>query len=70
MADQLREMKAKGVVLDDDGCQADDYAHLLTHDEAVANLLNLDPVAPEDEEDGENEDESVSDPESGAVTQA
>jgi hypothetical protein len=54
-ADQLRAMKADGVVLDPDGGTSDDYASLVTSDPAVAKKWGL-----EDEREfwGEDEDES------------
>jgi hypothetical protein len=39
--DELRAMKAAGVVLRDDGCAEDDYATLVTSDRAVAKKFGF-----------------------------
>ncbi len=48
-ADELREMKARGVVLADTGTVTDDYAFLQTDDPEVAKEFGFEPVEEEDE---------------------
>jgi hypothetical protein len=58
---QLRAMAAKGVVLEDDGSVADDYAHLTTTDPQVAEEFGF-VVMPPFEDDWGDEDDPDSDP--------
>ena len=65
-ADKLRTMQAKGVKLDDDGGQVDDYARLVTDDPAVAEEFQFEEEF-WDDEDCEYEDDEA---EAEATTQA
>src|SRR5262249_53891987 len=65
-ADELRTMQAKGVKLDDDGCQVDDYALLVTDDPAVAEEFGFDEEEWDDEDCEYEDDEAATE----ATTQA
>src|SRR5215218_1915614 len=58
-ADELREMKSRGVTLDQGGGVGDDYATLITDDPSVAEEFGFDDrdEGEEDERDGGNEEE-------------
>jgi hypothetical protein len=60
-ADHLDQMRKDGVVLDDDGGVADDYARLVTTDPAVAEKYGLVEESEYWGRDEEDEDEEPSD---------